>query len=166
VGLKAERVEVEGVLAVRIRPKTLTFDITQRVTCTRTQLPLIPCFAATIHKAQGLTLDKVVIDCGESIFAAGMAYTALSRIRKLEDLLLISFAPHKVRCGPQVQLEFERLQREHLQDSPVQEVQGNGDSEIDPHPQENLDPPKEMSSSTERDDPEDLVEEEPQEDDW
>jgi len=33
----------------------------------------------------------VVVDCGSSIFTAGMAYTALSRVRKLDDLVLLQY---------------------------------------------------------------------------
>jgi len=38
-------------------------------------------------------LEKVVPDCGPSIFAAGMVHTAISRVRKLEDLILLDFDP-------------------------------------------------------------------------
>ena len=43
----------------------------------------------TIHKVQGTSLDKAVIDLGKDIFDHGKAYVALSRVRKLEDVLLV-----------------------------------------------------------------------------
>ena len=44
-------------------------------------------WAVTIHKAQGLTLDKVVIDVEKKEFACGLTFVACSRVRKLTDLL-------------------------------------------------------------------------------
>ena len=46
-------------------------------------------WAITIHKSQGLTFDKVIIDAGQS-FAAGQVYVALSRCRTLEGIVLHS----------------------------------------------------------------------------
>ena len=55
--------------------------------CSRLQLPLKLAWAVTIHKAQGLTLDKVVIDIGKKEFSAGLTFVACSRVRHLRDLL-------------------------------------------------------------------------------
>ena len=55
--------------------------------CSRLQLPLKLAWAVTIHKAQGLTLDKVVIDVGKKEFACGLTFIACSRVRTLTDLL-------------------------------------------------------------------------------
>ena len=65
---------------------------------TRTQFPLRLCWAMTIHKSQGLTLNKAVIDIGKKDIATGMTYVALSRLKSIEGLFF------KSKC-------YQRLQK-------------------------------------------------------
>lgn len=53
-----------------------------------TQIPLIPGYAITIHRSQGMTLSNVILDIGAGCFASGQLYVAVSRCRSLESLFL------------------------------------------------------------------------------
>lgn len=53
------------------------------------QFPLQLGYALTIHKAQGKTLDKVIIDMNRGAFAHGQLYVALSRTRRKEDMHIL-----------------------------------------------------------------------------
>jgi ATP-dependent DNA helicase PIF1 len=54
--------------------------------CTRLMLPLAPAYAISIHKSQGMSLNKVIVNIGNREFANGLTYTAISRCTKIENL--------------------------------------------------------------------------------
>ena len=69
---------------------------------TFSQYPIRLAWAITIHKSQGLTFDKAVIDAGQS-FAPGQVYVALSRLRSIEGLVLQSrIHPSSISTDPRV----------------------------------------------------------------
>ncbi|MBN8621569.1 MAG: helix-turn-helix domain-containing protein [Flavobacteriales bacterium] len=64
-------------------------NITEDVLGSFKQYPIRLAWAVTIHKSQGLTFDRLIIDAGKS-FASGQVYVALSRCRTLEGIILKS----------------------------------------------------------------------------
>lgn len=66
---------------------------------TYTQFPLQLAWAITIHKSQGKTLERVIIDLGNGAFAAGQLYVALSRCKTLNGIALKQPISHSdIRC--------------------------------------------------------------------
>jgi ATP-dependent DNA helicase PIF1 len=53
-----------------------------------TQMPVKPAWASTIHKCQGMTIDKGIVDLRQGIFEAGQLYVALSRMTNMNGLEL------------------------------------------------------------------------------
>ena len=87
-------------------------EISERIEGRFVQYPLRTAWAITIHKSQGLTFDRAVIDAAAS-FSHGQVYVALSRCRSLDGLVLSS--PLDERCivgDPTVQGFCERVSSE------------------------------------------------------
>lgn len=66
------------------------------------QIPLILAWSVTIHKAQGLTLDKVIVDIGNDIFECGQMYVAISRVKTFDGLYLENFDITKLKINYRV----------------------------------------------------------------
>ena len=60
------------------------------IQASRTQFPLVPCYATTVHKARSLTMDAIVVHCSQE-FVSGQTYVALSRVREECALQVIGF---------------------------------------------------------------------------
>jgi ATP-dependent exoDNAse (exonuclease V) alpha subunit len=77
---------------VPITPSQIQFTW-QNVPCTRRQIPLTLAFASTIHKAQGSTILRAVIDIGDKDppTSPGLGFVAISRIKTLRDAVFAAF---------------------------------------------------------------------------
>lgn len=96
---------------------------------TKKQIPIKLAWSLTIHKSQGLTLDCVQTDIGNSLFEFGQAYVALSRVRTLEGLSLISFVPSKIKVHPDVFAFYKNLEQEQAPQIQTQEQEQNDTEE-------------------------------------
>jgi ATP-dependent DNA helicase PIF1 len=56
-------------------------------------------YAVTIHKSQGMTLNKAVVELGDYDFTRGLTFVAISRVRRIRDIVFRS------------EIETERLQK-------------------------------------------------------
>ena len=95
----AESIDVERVewQNAKYTLNETTQEIDENVIGTFTQFPIKLAWAITIHKSQGLTFEKAIIDARSS-FAHGQVYVALSRCKTLEGLVLSSpIAIHSVK---------------------------------------------------------------------
>lgn len=90
----------------KFNEKNKTVD--EKLIGTYTQYPLRLAWALTIHKSQGLTFNKVIIDVGRGAFSGGQTYVALSRSTSLEGITLQSpVSERDVFVSPSI-TEFSR----------------------------------------------------------
>lgn len=79
------------------------------------QLPLQLGWAMTIHKSQGMSIDRAEIDLGDSVFSKGQAYVALSRLRSFNGLALISFSKAAIKADDRVVAWYRRQEADALE---------------------------------------------------
>ena len=89
----------------------------------RKQFPLKLCYAATIHKYQGRSLDQIVIGGFDSKWMPGMLYTALTRCRKAEGLYLQDFNPHCLKANLDGLKEIERIRKYSMIEEKIERLE-------------------------------------------
>jgi hypothetical protein len=95
---------------VKITKITAEFELKKNIFATRRQFPLTLAWAITIHKAQGASLDAIMVDLSaKNIFAKSMGYVALSRCRNLNSVFIIDFCPSVLMCNELAIQEYNRL---------------------------------------------------------
>jgi ATP-dependent exoDNAse (exonuclease V) alpha subunit len=104
---KSRRIEVAKVVWEAHRYKLgAAGEIEAEVTGTYQQYPLKLAWAITIHKSQGKTFERIIVDMGKGAFEHGQTYVALSRCTRLEGVVLRQrLTPRDILTDPRV-VEF------------------------------------------------------------
>ena len=83
--------------------------VEEKVLGSFSQIPIKPAWALTVHRSQGLTFNRVVIDFAGGAFTGGQTYVALSRCTSLEGITLLKpLSERDIIVNPAV-VEFSRL---------------------------------------------------------
>ena len=85
--------------------------------CTRTMLPLILGYALSIHRLQGKTLPKEILNPGEKEFTSGLMYTGVSRVKHFHDLAFYPMPPFQrfaqIKYPKKRQTEDQKLKQNY-----------------------------------------------------
>lgn len=82
----------------------------------RTQIPVCLAYAVTIHKSQGQTLQRAVVDVGEKPMkgSTGLAFVAISRLKSLDGLLLVQRPKARYTAMIQKQKDIDLRKKEEI----------------------------------------------------
>ena len=69
------------------------------------------CYALSIHKSQGMTIDALELDLGSNIFTCGQSYTALSRAKKLSSIKIIDIDKDSFRTNIDVKKFYKNCNK-------------------------------------------------------
>lgn len=84
-----------------------TKELEEQVVGTFEQYPVRLAWAITVHKSQGLTFDRAIIDVGQA-FADGQVYVALSRLRSIDGLILRTKVDYRVVSADKQIVSFDQ----------------------------------------------------------
>lgn len=93
----------------------------------RQQFPLRLCWATTIHKVQGLTVNQIVVSM-QGKMSDGQVYVAFSHVPSLSGLVLLDFDVKKLRASSKVTKELDRMQRTSQLETVQDKIQTSLDS--------------------------------------
>ncbi len=91
---------------IEVEPMDWSVEENGTIRAQITQLPLRLAWAITVHKSQGMTLDKAVMDLS-GVFEFGQGYVALSRVRRLSDLYILGWNERAFQVHPDIVVKDE-----------------------------------------------------------
>lgn len=91
-----------------ITPEYFEYNQNNKLIIKRKQYPLKLAYGITIHKSQGMTFEKLVVNFN-TIFDFGQAYVALSRVKSLDGLIIKDFNPNKIVANLDVKIFYSDL---------------------------------------------------------
>lgn len=100
-------------------------ELQKRVIGRFSQISVRQCSAVSIHKSQGLSLDKVVLDLSQGAFEFGQVYVAISRLRSIDGLhLKVPIQLSDIRVDPDVQKWYTELRGGVWEENPLMNIDG------------------------------------------
>lgn len=105
-----DKQDIKGYQLKFIEPLEFSVGETEKDSAVRKQLPLMLCWAISIHKSQGQTIDRLKVDL-QRTFESGQVYVALSRAVSKERLQITNFDPRKIKVDVKVKNFYENLHK-------------------------------------------------------
>ena len=96
-------------LELVITPERWNIEQDGNIKASRDQVPLILAWAVTIHRSQGMTLDRAIVSL-KGVFECGQAYVALSRLRSLEGLQLSGYTRECIKADAKALAYYAKTQ--------------------------------------------------------
>ena len=99
----------KGIVDIDIKTE-INYFIINGNNASRQQFPIQNCYALTVHKTQGLTLQHVSLSLDNQIFSTGQAYTALSRCPNWDNVQIAALDREAFKTDPDMIKEYKRLE--------------------------------------------------------
>ena len=107
-------VQVRGRTEITAEPMEWKIEDQGDVLASVEQIPLRLAWAMTIHKSQGMSLDRALMDLS-AVFEYGQGYVALSRVRRLSGLLLVGYNERAFKVHPDILVQDQIFLTESLE---------------------------------------------------
>jgi ATP-dependent DNA helicase PIF1 len=104
-------IQISNGRKITIEPAEWVVEENGKIKASISQIPLRLAWAITVHKSQGMSMDKAVMDLS-SVFEYGQGYVALSRVRNLDGLYILGYNARAFQVHPEVlkkDIEFHAL---------------------------------------------------------
>lgn len=105
-----DKQDIKGYQIKFLEPVEFSVGETEVNSAVRKQIPVMLCWAISIHKSQGQTIDRLKVDLKRT-FEAGQVYVALSRAVSKDRLQITNFDPRKIKVDERVKDFYESLHK-------------------------------------------------------